>query len=89
MSPAKAVHISPGLYSGIFLLYLQYRGSTKSTDKANNIIFYALCALYFLSVAALLLDVSDFVISQAVSNNSLHNNDHRFCDFALISCAAP
>ena len=36
MSPAKAVHISQGLYSGIFVLYLQYQGSTKSTDDQDD-----------------------------------------------------
>ena len=47
----------PGIYSGIFAMYLQHHGSQKSTDKAKNIIFYALCALYALSMADTIIDL--------------------------------
>ncbi|KAF8811430.1 hypothetical protein BYT27DRAFT_7252797 [Phlegmacium glaucopus] len=48
-----------GLYSGIFAIYLQ--GTLKrSTDKRNNIIFYALCALYVLSVVTVVVDIACF-----------------------------
>ena len=39
----------PGIYSGIFAMYWQHQGSQKNTDKAKNIIFYALWVLYALS----------------------------------------
>ena len=32
----------PGLYSGIFTMYLQHHESQESTDRAKNILFYAL-----------------------------------------------
>ncbi|KAF8817008.1 hypothetical protein BYT27DRAFT_7205510 [Phlegmacium glaucopus] len=46
-----------GLYSGIFSIYLQ--GTLKrSTDKRNNVLFYALCALYVLSAVAVVADIA-------------------------------
>ncbi|KAF8815206.1 hypothetical protein BYT27DRAFT_7249401 [Phlegmacium glaucopus] len=49
-----------GLYSGIFAIYL--RGTSKrSTDKRNNILFYALCALYVLSVVTLVIGTAAFI----------------------------
>src|SRR5271155_3910736 len=74
-APAKAIqhHPIPGLYSGIFALYLQYHRSKKNIDqaKATSILFYALCALYVLSLATFSLDVADFVMQvREVSDNS-------------------
>ena len=46
----------PGLYSGIFVLYLQYNASTKNVNERSKILFYALCLLYILSVAIFALD---------------------------------
>ena len=56
---AKAVqHCAiPGLYSGIFAMYLQHRRSQQSTNRANNILFYALWVLYALSVAISIIDI--------------------------------
>ena len=56
---AKAVqHWSiPGLYSGIFAIYPQHYGSQQSTDRTNNIIFYALWALYALTTATIIIDM--------------------------------
>ncbi|KAF8815209.1 hypothetical protein BYT27DRAFT_7238509 [Phlegmacium glaucopus] len=49
-----------GLYSGIFAIYLQ--GILKrSTDKRNNILFYALCALYVLSAVTVVGDTAVFI----------------------------
>ncbi|KAF8814281.1 hypothetical protein BYT27DRAFT_7179604, partial [Phlegmacium glaucopus] len=48
-----------GLYSGIFSIYLQGT-SKRSTDKRNNIIFYALCVLYVLSVVTIVDDIARF-----------------------------
>ncbi|KAF8815190.1 hypothetical protein BYT27DRAFT_7196954 [Phlegmacium glaucopus] len=59
-----------GLYSGIFAIYLQGT-SKRSTDKRNNIIFYALCALYVLSVVIVVADIARFtyyVIVQFIGN---------------------
>ena len=47
----------PGLYSGIFGVYLHQRGSQKSTDRAKNILFYALLVLYTLSAATTIMDI--------------------------------
>ena len=56
---AKAVqHCAiPGLYSGIFVIYLQHRGSPKSTDRAKNVLFYALLVLYALTTAIIIVDM--------------------------------
>jgi len=52
-----------GLYSGIFALYLQCLHASK-TDAVNakNILFYALCFLYILSVATIGFDIVSFVM---------------------------
>jgi len=48
-----------GLYSGIFAMYLQHYGSLQqSTDKARNILFYALWMLYALSAAIMIVDTN-------------------------------
>src|SRR5271154_817914 len=76
-APAKAVQYYPipGLYSGIFAMYLQYHQLKKDSTgqgKAKTILFYALCALYVLSLAVISLDTTEFglAFSGAVSNNS-------------------
>jgi len=46
-----------GLYSGIFAMYLQHYGLQQSTNKANNILFYALSVLYALTVAVGIIDI--------------------------------
>ncbi|KAF8817017.1 hypothetical protein BYT27DRAFT_7247887 [Phlegmacium glaucopus] len=48
-----------GLYSGIFAIYVQ--GTLKrGTDKRNNILFCALCALYVLSAVTVVADIAGF-----------------------------
>ena len=56
---AKAVQYRPipGLYSGIFAIYLQYRESQKGSYEAKNIIFYALCMLYALSAVTSIIGI--------------------------------
>ena len=51
-----------GLYSGIFVIYLQYHGSKKDANKGSfTIHFYALCLLYLLSVATIVSDLTLFL----------------------------
>ena len=71
---AKAVQrcAIPGLYSGIFAMYLQHRGSQQSTDRANNILFYALWVLYALTTATIIVDTLGFCW-----NNPVSMDDHR------------
>ena len=79
---AKAVQrcAIPGLYSGIFAMYLQHRGSQQSTDRANNILFYALWVLYALTTATIIVDTLGFCW-----NNPVSMDDHRFLNlFQLI-----
>src|SRR5271168_2921601 len=95
-APAKEVQYYPipGLYSGIFAMYLQYYQFKKDSTgqgKAKTILFYALCALYVLSLALISLDTTEYVLafSGAVSNNSsMQSNDCIFLhNPALISFA--
>ena len=58
-----------GLYSGIFLIYFQYNASPKNASKRNNILFYALCSLYVLSMASIALDLFIYFRVSAVSKN--------------------
>src|ERR1700735_5350564 len=71
---AKAVqhYPIPGLYSGIFAMYLQHHGSQQSTDKAKNILFYALCVLYALSSATIIIDMLGFSWPDAVVSMDDH-----------------
>ena len=57
-----------GLYSGILIMHLQYTASKKDFNERNNILLYALCLLYVLSLATLVLDVGIF-FSKSVSKN--------------------
>ena len=71
---AKAVqHCSiPGLYSGIFAMYLQRHGSHQSTDRAKNILFYALWVLYTLTTATIIVETVTVCWTDPVSMD-----DHR------------
>ena len=71
---AKAVQrcFIPGFNSGIFVIYLQHRGSQQSTDGAKNILFYALWVLYTLTTAIIILEILGFVLVDPVSMD-----DHR------------
>ena len=58
----------PGLYSGIFTMYLLHHyGSQQSIDKAKNILFYALWVLYALSAATIILEILEFFLPETVS----------------------
>ena len=48
----------PGIYSAIFVKYLQHEVSTGNSQNqaSRNRVFYALCLLYFLSTATFDLD---------------------------------
>ncbi|KAF8801522.1 hypothetical protein BYT27DRAFT_6789041 [Phlegmacium glaucopus] len=73
-SLAKAVqyYTGSGIYSGIFVTYLQYQTSKEGTDKTNNILFYSHCALYVLSVAAFASDIAGTIMIP-VSHYSVSN----------------
>jgi hypothetical protein len=59
-----------GLYSGIFAMYVQCHASKKGNNNAKQqVVFYALCMLYVLSVALNALDIATYVTIQFVSNN--------------------
>jgi len=48
----------PGLYSGIFAIFLQHNTSKKGDDQGKSIVFYALCALYVLSLVTVIVDTT-------------------------------
>lgn len=69
-----------GLYSGIFIVHLQYHASKKEAD--NSILFYALSLLYMLCVAMISVDMAASVVRE------VSNNEHIFIQpWLLISCA--
>ena len=70
---AKVVGHLPvsGLYSGIFAMYLQHHASRKDASKTADIVFYALCLLYLLSVATIASDLVDFLIEDVWKNEHL------------------
>ena len=69
--PAKEAQLFPGLgiYSGIFVLYLQCRSPESRTA---NIVFYALCLLYILCTANIVTDPLGSTLG--VSNNFISKN---------------
>ena len=60
---AKEVHLFPGLglYSGIFVIYLQCP-SESNKSRTANIVFYVLCLLYILSAATFVGDVLGYIL---------------------------
>ena len=79
---AKAVQHSaiPGLYSGIFVMFLQHCGSQQSTDRAKIIFLYALWVLYGLTMATIIVDILQFFWNDPVSMD-----DHRCLNFVSIN----
>ena len=64
-------------------MYLKhYYGSLgQSTDKAKNILFYALCVLYTLTAALNIVDILGFFWPDLV-----RMDDHWLFNFVSISC---
>ena len=76
---AKEVQLfpGPGIYSGIFAIYLQ---CPKKESRSAMIVFYVLCLLYVLSTATVVCDLllSILGIYFDVSNNSIRNLKNMF-----------
>ena len=68
---AKAVqHCAiTGIYSGIFVMYLQHRGSQQNTHRVNNILFYALWVLYALNMATIIVDTLGWIDAVSVDEH--------------------
>ena len=47
---------STGIYSAIFIMYIQYHSSERRSDMRKTILFFAICALYILSSVTMILD---------------------------------
>ena len=73
-TPVKEVQSfpAPGLYSGIFIIYLHNQLNNLNRDSRRAIIFYALCILYVLSTVTFLADFVQLIFD--VSNNSICKN---------------
>ena len=61
-----------GLYSAVFVIYMQCHASKKLDINKRNILLYALCILYMLSTATIALDVTRCVI---VSKTCIRHNN--------------
>ena len=68
----KEVQLLPGLglYSGIFVMYLQNQPD-KSTGKTATIVFHAICLLYVQSTAHFISDLVAVILVIEVSDNSI------------------
>ena len=58
-----------GLYSAVFCMYMQYHALKELGIDKKNILLYALCILYILSTAIVVLDATRHV---AVSKTCIH-----------------
>lgn len=76
MTCALAEEVGLGLYSGIFVMYLQH----PSNKSRTSIILYALCLLYILSTATIVSDLLTLILG--VSINSISKNSLFF--FKLV-----
>ena len=57
-----------GLYTAIFIMYLQHQASKRSViDIVQNVLFYLICILYVLSVVTIIGDTVDFIITVSSS----------------------
>ena len=67
----------PGVYSGIFALYLHYAAKRAKKGTKTTILFYALCVLYVLSGVVMNLDnlVAVFAV---FAPNLVSNNEYYF-----------
>ena len=88
---AKEVQLSPGLgiYSGIFVMYLQCQ-SNESTGRTANIVLYAICLLYVLSAASFVSDLVALIFN--VSNNSICSKNiifYQLCRRLSVQCLFP
>ena len=68
----KSRLISPGLYSAMFYMYIQFQPSKEPRINKRNIIIYTLGILYILSTVVFVLDITSFVVE--VSKSCIHNN---------------
>ena len=60
-----------GLYSGIFIMYLQHNASKKDVKK-GNVLFYALWLLYVLCLATFVFDIGVFFFLMVSKNEYLN-----------------
>jgi len=58
-----------GIYSGLLAIHLACHATKRETDSSKpNLIFYALCALYVLTVAFFAVDIADSVVLPSSGN---------------------
>jgi hypothetical protein len=69
LRPVMPLISIPGIYSAIFFMYLRYHVQ-RGSDRAKNVLFIAICVLYVLSFAIIILDMTSVGIS-LVSNDDL------------------
>ena len=85
---AKEVQLSPGLgiYSGIFVMYLQCQ-SNESTGRTANIVLYAICVLYLLSTVNFVIDLVSLIFDVTNNSRAAHRTVLRLRPyFYKISC---
>ena len=82
ITPERALscdYSCPGLYSAIFFMYIHHQASKELGIDKRNIILYALCILYALSSATIVIDTTRFILSIVskicidYDNLSIHN----------------
>ena len=85
---SKEVRLFPdlGIYSGIFVMYLQCSSrDSESRARTAKIIFYLLCLLYVLSMATVVGDILNFIFPVFVSNNSIFISYAATCPYTISS----
>ena len=71
--PVPTLRLVTGVYTAIFVMYLQYRTSKKGViDNIQSVLFSLICILYVLSIVTLVGDTMDFIFT-ASTNFRFHN----------------
>jgi hypothetical protein len=76
-------HSCPGLYSAIFFMYLQFQASKELGFGKRNVLLYALCILYILSVVTVALDATRVTL-KAVSKICIDHYNNFSIDSSII-----
>lgn len=77
-SPINTHRTDSGVYSAIFIIYLQYKTKNGAMNQStNSLLYYCFCTLYVLCGFVFVLDLVNNTLQ--VSKNFIRNNNFFSC----------
>lgn len=77
-SPINTHYTDSGVYSAIFIIYLQYKTKNGAMNQStNSLLYYCFCTLYVLCGFVFVLDLVNNTLQ--VSKNFIRNNNFFSC----------